>query len=156
MRRGAEWGIDCTRPSFSLRRELHFVFVRGAQGDVVELELAIERGAADAEHSAGEGFIAAGFFEDAEDGHALEIGQGGGGEGGGVAVGRAAILRSADGGRQIFDIYHVMIAEGYGAGYTIFQFADVAGPFVLQETFHGRGSDLNIFSGGVAVEEIMR
>jgi hypothetical protein len=58
----------------ALGRHLDFVFVRGAEGDVVELELAIEGGAADAKHSASQGLIATGFFEHAEDGHALEVG----------------------------------------------------------------------------------
>src|SRR5271155_3625449 len=49
-----------------------------------------------------------------------------------------------------------MIAQGHSAGYAIFQFTHIARPFVLQETFHGRGRDLNIFTGGVAIEEIVR
>ncbi len=59
-------------------------------------------------------------------------------------------------GGQIFDVNRVMIAEGHGARDAIFQFADVSRPFVLQETFHRRGRDLNIFSGGVAIKEIVR
>ena len=40
--------MDSVRASFVLRRHLHVVFVHGAQGDVVELEFAVEGGAADA------------------------------------------------------------------------------------------------------------
>ena len=48
-----------------------FFFFRAADGDVVALEFAIEPGTADAEHFAGECFVAMCLFENAKDGHAL-------------------------------------------------------------------------------------
>src|SRR3984957_401578 len=44
-----------------------------ADADVVALELAIERGAGDAEHASGEGFVSFDLFEDALDGGALNV-----------------------------------------------------------------------------------
>jgi len=51
-----------------------FDFRVGFYGDVVALQLAIEGGAADAEHFAGKGLVAVGLFEHAEDGHAFHLG----------------------------------------------------------------------------------
>jgi len=48
-----------------------FFFFRAAGGDVVALEFAIERRTADAEHLAGECFVAMCLLENAKDGHAL-------------------------------------------------------------------------------------
>ena len=52
----------------------------GAAADVVAFEFAVERGAADAEHAAGEGFVAFDLLEDALDGGAFDVFEIGGGE----------------------------------------------------------------------------
>ena len=46
---------------------------RRGHADVVAFELAVERGAADAEHASGEGFIAIDLLEDTLDGGALDV-----------------------------------------------------------------------------------
>ena len=48
-----------------------------------------------------------------------------------------------------------MIAEGYRAGDTVFQLANIAGPIVLKETFHRGCGDLKVFPAGVAIEEVV-
>src|SRR5579883_3125325 len=106
-----------------------------AKSDVVALEFAIEGGATDTEHFAGERLL-----EDAQDGHALHFRQSGGGKGSGFRavwrLGTRGLLR-ADGGRQVFDVHHLMIPERYSASDAVLQFADVARPVVLQQALHG-------------------
>ena len=51
--------------------------VRRKRRNVVELQLSIQRGAADAQHPAGEFLVTAGLFEYAKDRHTFEVGEGG-------------------------------------------------------------------------------
>src|SRR5271170_278363 len=94
-----------------------------ADSDVVALQLAIESGAADAEHFPGERLVSVGLFKDAENGHAFHLRQRGGGKGSGVLrIGVKALrLLGANGGRQIGDVNGAVIAEGDGASDTIFE-----------------------------------
>src|SRR6267142_124072 len=129
----------------------------GLYRNVVALQLAVERGTAYSEHFSGQGFVAIGLLEDPKNGHAFHLGQGRGGNRGRVlwrerSRGR---LLGADGGRQIVYINGVMIAERDGAGDAVFQFADVAGPIVMQQALHRGGSNLEIGASGIAVEKMM-
>jgi|SRR6202046_5158146 len=54
--------------------------VRRSQRNIVQLKLSIQRSAADSEHSSSECFIASRLLENAQYGHAFQIGQGRGGE----------------------------------------------------------------------------
>src|SRR5260370_14752229 len=48
-----------------------------------------------------------------------------------------------------------MVTERHGASDAIFQFSYVAGPIVVQQAFHRRGSDLQVCARGVAIQEMM-
>src|SRR5262249_37080786 len=119
-----------------------FGFVVGVEANVIALELAIKRGAADAEHFAGEGFVTVSLLEDAKNGHALHFRERGGGKSGCIGnrgkIGPGGLF-GTDGGRKILDVYGLLVAEGHGAGDTVFEFADVPGPLVLQKALHGGG-----------------
>src|SRR5580704_2368341 len=129
----------------------------GFHGNVVTLQFSIKGSAADAEHLASEGFVAVRLLEDAEDRHAFHFRQSGCGKRSGV-LGRGHCHGRGihpDGGREVADIDDAMIAEGYRAGDTVFQLANIAGPIVLKETFHRGCGDLKVFPAGVAIEEVV-
>ena len=49
------------------------IFGARTHGNVIALEFAVKRGAADAKHAAGEGFVAVDLFEDALDCGAFDV-----------------------------------------------------------------------------------
>src|ERR1700722_18754886 len=153
-----------------------------ADTDVVALELAIERGAGDAEHASGEGFVSFDLFEDALDGGALNVFEIGGcagavsGGSDGVGYGKIGIENTCgafdgnrcrvdfDGGssygrpcgdrrRQIAEIDDASVAQGDGALDAVFQLAHVAGPVILHERFHGCAGDVEFRPCGVALQK---
>src|SRR5713226_502587 len=133
-----------------------------AAADVVALQLAIEGGAADAEHLAGQGFVPFDLGKDPLDGGALDIFQVSGTEVGGAAgkflrIGRFGVdFRARDRGRQIVDFDDALIAESDGALQAIFEFADIAGPVISQHGLHGVAGDLDAASWSEALEKERR
>lgn len=134
--------------SFGLR-----LFGAVMEADIVALQLAVEGGAANTEHFAGESFVAMCLLEDAQDCHALHFSERCGGKGRGVlCVHRLSDgLFRANGGRKILDVDGMLIAESDSASDAVFQFADIAGPIVLKKALHGRGRDLHRRARGVAI-----
>src|SRR6202022_1503724 len=104
--------------------------------DVITLQLAIEGGAADAEHLAGQSLVSIDLRKDTLDGGALDIFQIGGAKLGGAAgeFGRIEWLgldfRTRNRRRQIVDFDDALIAESNGSLQAIFQFANIAGPVI--------------------------
>ena len=125
------------------------LFCGAAERNVVALEFAIERGAADAEHFTGESFVAMSLFEDAEDSHFFHFGERGGGERRRILYIRIDVdcLLGAHGGRKVADVDGLAISESDGAGDAVFKFAHVAGPVVLKKALHGRGGELHVEAG---------
>src|ERR1700675_2369053 len=118
-----------------------------AAADVVALQFAIEGGAADAEHSAGQSLISLDLGKNALNGGALDIFQVSGAEVGGAAresrrIGRFGLdFRARDRRRQIVDLDDALITESDGTLQTVLQFADIAGPVISQHRFHGVARD---------------
>src|SRR6202795_1439835 len=133
-----------------------------AAADVVALQFAIEGGAADAEHSAGQSLISLDLGKNALNGGALDIFQVSGAEVGGAAresrrIGRFGLdFRARDRRRQIVDLDDALITESDGTLQTIFEFADIAGPIISQHGPHGVAGDLDAASGSETFKEERR
>ena len=132
----------------------HTHHLRRTRLDVVTLEFAIERGAADAEGLACHHLVSLALFEDAADGltfHVLKIR--------GVDVGGSGLAADADGRgrgdrwRQIGDIDDLVIAERDGTFNTVFQLADIARPIVLKQAVHHAGCELQVLVRRVTCQE---
>src|SRR5579863_8557235 len=126
-------------------------------GDVVSLQLAIERGAADSQHFSGESFVSVRLLEDAQNRHSLHFRQCGRGKRSSVRSrhGRGRRLFAADSRRQVSHVDNVSVAERDCARDAILQFPDVARPFVVQQALHGGRGHLNVCTRSVAVEEVV-
>src|SRR5579863_5892330 len=123
--------------------------------NVVALQLAIKRCAADAEHASGKSFVAFYLLEHALDRRALDVFEIGRSHGV-IAAQELSVTGGScrpDAGGKVPGIDEAMIAEGDSALDAIFQFTHVARPVVLQKRFHGRAADLNRRAGSEAIEE---
>src|SRR5271155_1946042 len=140
--------------------------------DIVALEFAVERGAADAEHASGEGFVAFYLLEDTLDGGAFDVFEIGGVErnrdsaicgtrfGRGREIGNhfgrgiqvspgCSQIHGGDGRRQIAEVDQVSVAQSDGALHAVLEFANVAGPVVIHKSFHGGVGNAQVSSGSV-------
>ena len=112
--------------------------MRWPQRNIVKLQFAIERGAADSQHSAGERFVAAGLLENAQDRYALKVGQRRSGKRGVAAFRAIGVLDHGNGRRKIAGVNRVMIAQRNRARDAILQFPHITRPVVRPENFSWR------------------
>ena len=57
--------------------------------------------------------------------------------------------------RQVVEFERLLAAQSYSALDGVFQFANVAGPVILDHAFHRRGSNVDHLAGRGPVEEVM-